>query len=537
MAYLTYSSNCRGGAAYSDRSYVIYVDTGSKNRRFNKDTTEALLIKQDGPYNLENIKIRTLLKAKTFTSVKDYLREIGKVVETPSPWALVKVLVGKTWMSGTRFYTLTQPSTDAPQEPSFGEAAEEVLKATEAAVYAMPDALARRHNGEMPVWSHNGRHLFHSEGQWWIGDCVELQRGYLLIEGCDSGDPRQLDLTETMPMVWQNVADNEEWLMTNELTVECSEEVDDSGMPMTVTVGGTSGIESCDERLLGAYSLTWRKGPKTKAKVEVVKPTLTPEGADGLPETGIVMGAYGPGIQQLQTALSDATNGELTFATPGYFGPPTRDAIKALQRRTDGLRVSGTLDALTRQWLLDHKTPGPFDESRPSRQNACSVVPGDTNYQDDEDDDIEVPGEVILPAPAQEMDRPIDRSFADYPGMSEEYRVRFRPVGGHKTPGTWGGDGVIYRQGYYENSVTKNGYHGYTIRLHHQALHLYSVAEYAEIGLGMEISAADAWSRIEVKVNGRWMLGTFAAKQLFNIEVQEDQNGVLTEFQGISRQY
>jgi hypothetical protein len=53
----------------------------------------------------------------------------------------------------------------------------------------------------------------------------------------------------------------------------------------------------------------------------------------------------------------------------------------------------------------------------------------------------------------------------------------------------------------------------------------------------MEISAADAWSRIEVKVDGRWMLGTFAAKQLFNIEVQEDQNGVLTEFQGISRQY
>lgn len=117
MAYLTDSSNCLGGTAYSDKSYVIYVDTGSKNRRFNQDTTEALLIKQDGPCNLENIKIRTWLKAKTFTSLVDYLREIGNVVEAPSPWSLVKVLVGDTWISGTRFYTNTQPSTDAPKEP------------------------------------------------------------------------------------------------------------------------------------------------------------------------------------------------------------------------------------------------------------------------------------------------------------------------------------------------------------------------------------------------------------------------------------
>jgi len=302
---VTDSSNCRGGSAYSDKSYVIRVDTGNKNRRLNDDTTEALLIKQEGPCNLENIKIRTLLKAKTYTSVEDYIREIGKVVETPSPWSFVKVLVGDTWMSGTRFYTNTQPSTDEQQEPSFEAAA--------------------------------------------------------------------------------------------------------------------------------------------------------------------------------------------------------------------------------------------FDESRPPRQNACSVVPGDTNYFDDEeeDDDIEVPGEVILPAPAPatEMDRPVDRCFTDYPGMEKEYRVRFRPVDGRRIPGTWGGDGVIYCQGYYENRLTKHGYHGYTIRLHHQALHLYSVADYAKIGLGMEISAADAWSRIEVKVDGRWMLGTFAAKQLFNIEVQCNSLGKLTEFQGISRQY
>ena len=296
---VSYSSNCRGGSAYSDRSYVICVDTGSKNQRLNQATTEALLIKQDGPCNLENIKIRTCLKVKTYTSVADYISGVGNVLETPTPWAFVKVLVGKRWIKGPLFYTNTQPSTDSPQEPIF-------------------------------------------------------------------------------------VA------------------------------------ESCDK-------------------------------------------------------------------------------------------------------------------SRPTRQNACSVVPEDTNHH--EDDDIEVSGDAILPATAPEIERPIDRSFADYPGMSEEYRVRFRPVGGHKTPGTWGGDGVIYCQGYYENSITKHGYHGYTIRLHHQALHLYSVAEYAEIGLGMEISAADAWSRIEVKVNGRWMLGTVAAKQLFNIEVQEDQNGVLTEFQGISRQY
>lgn len=303
---VTYSSNCRGGSAYSDKSYVICVDTGSKNRRCNEDTTEALLIKQEGPCNLENIKIRTWLNAKTYTSVADYIREVGKVVETPTPWSFVKVLVGNTWIKGPRFYTNTQPSTDAPQEPIFGAAA--------------------------------------------------------------------------------------------------------------------------------------------------------------------------------------------------------------------------------------------FDESRPPRQNACSVVPGDTNYHTEEGADIEVPEEVILPAHALEMDRPIDRCFTDYPGMSEEYHVRFRPVSGAHTPGTWSGNGVISRQGYYENSVTKNGYHDYTISLDEMAQtpedsdiqHLFSVAEFAEIGLGHKVSCVDAWSRIEVKVDDRWMLGTFAAKKLFNIEVQENQHGVLTEFRGLN---
>lgn len=301
---VTYSSNCRGGSSYSDKSYVICVDTGSKNQRLNQDKTEALLIKQDGPYDLENIKIRTCLKAKTYTSVADYIREVGNVVETPNPWSFVKVLVGDRWIKGPLFYTNTQPSTDSPQEPSF-------------------------------------------------------------------------------------VA------------------------------------ESCDE-------------------------------------------------------------------------------------------------------------------SRPTRQNSFSVVPGDTNYH--EDDKKEDVGDAILPATAPEMDRPIDRSFADYSGMSEEYRVRFRPVSGVHTPGTWSGNGVISRQGYYQNCVTKNGYHNYTIRLDqiaqtHDKIHeqnLYSVSEYAEIGLGQWVEAVDAWSRIEIKVGDRWMLGTFAAKKLFNIEVQENQHGVLTEFRGLN---
>lgn len=301
---VTYSSNCRGGSSYSDKSYVICVDTGSKNQRLNQDKTEALLIKQDGPYDLENIKIRTCLKAKTYTSVADYIREVGNVVETPTPWSFVKVLVGDRWIKGPLFYTNTQPSTDSPQEPSVG-------------------------------------------------------------------------------------------------------------------------AESCDE-------------------------------------------------------------------------------------------------------------------SRPTRQNSCSVVSGDTNYhEDDKEEDI---GDAILPATAPEMDHPIDRSFADYPGMSEEYRVRFRPVSGVHTPGTWSGNGVISRQGYYQNCVTKNGYHNYTIRLDeiaqtHDKIHeqnLYSVSEYAEIGLGQWVEAVDAWSRIEIKVGDRWMLGTFAAKKLFNIEVQENQHGVLTEFRGLN---
>ena len=301
---VSYSSNCRGGSAYSDRSYVICVDTGSKNQRLNQATTEALLIKQDGPCNLENIKIRTSLKVKTYTSVADYISGVGNVLETPTPWAFVKVLVGNRWIKGPLFYTNTQPSTDSPQEPSF-------------------------------------------------------------------------------------VA------------------------------------ESCDK-------------------------------------------------------------------------------------------------------------------SRPNRQNACSVVPEDTNHH--EDDDIEVSGDAILPATAPEIERPIDRSFADYPGMSEEYRVRFRPVSGVHSPGTWSGNGVISRQGYYQNCVTKNGYHNYTIRLDKMAQthdkiydqNLYSVSEYAEIGLGQWVEAVDAWSRIEIKVGDRWMLGTFAAKKLFNIEVKENQHGVLIEYRGLS---
>ena len=305
---VSYSSNCRGGSAYSDKSYVIRVDTGNKNRRLNIDTTEALLIKQEGPYNLENIKIRTWLKAKTYTSVEDYIREIGHVVETPSPWSFVKVLVGDTWMSGTRFYMLTQPSTDAPQEP--------------------------------------------------------------------------FPLSE------------------------------------------------------------------------------------------------------------------------------------------------------------------PFDESRPPRQNACSVVPGDSNYQGDDD---EVAGETILPALDTEMAGPVPRAFTDYPGMDEEFRIRFRPVDGVHTPGTWSGNGVIFRHGYFQNPLTKHGYHEYEIRLDHMAQsanpdlnytqNLFSVAEFAKIGLGHEVSPVDAWSRIEVNIDGRWTLGTSAAKKLFNIEVQENQRGVLSEFRGLNREY
>jgi hypothetical protein len=186
----------------------------------------------------------------------------------------------------------------------------------------------------------------------------------------------------------------------------------------------------------------------------------------------------------------------------------------------------------------------PFDESRPSRQSACSVVPGDTNYHDEDDED-DVAGETILPAPDTEMAGPVPRAFTDYPGMDEEFRIRFRPVGGVHTPGTWSGNGVIFRQGYYENCVTKNKYHGYTIRLDEMAQtpedsdiqYLFSVAEYAEIGLGQWTKAVDAWSRIEIKVDDRWMLGTFAAKKLFNIEVLENKHGELTEFRGLNREY
>lgn len=192
--------------------------------------------------------------------------------------------------------------------------------------------------------------------------------------------------------------------------------------------------------------------------------------------------------------------------------------------------------------------PEPFDESRPPRQNACSVVPGDSNYHDDEDnDDEEVAGETILPSLDTDMSGPVPRAFTDYPGMDEEFRIRFRPVDGVHIPGTWSGNGVIFRHGYFENPITKHGYHEYEIRLDHMAQStnpdlnytqsLYSVAEFAEIGLGHKVSNVDAWSRIEVNIDGRWTLGTFAAKKLFNIEVQENQRGVLSEFRGLNREY
>lgn len=191
--------------------------------------------------------------------------------------------------------------------------------------------------------------------------------------------------------------------------------------------------------------------------------------------------------------------------------------------------------------------PEPFDESRPPRQNACSVVPGDSNYHgEEEDDEVEVAGEVILPALDTEMSGPVPRAFTDYPGMEEEFRIRFRPVDGVHTPGTWSGNGVIFRHGYFENPLTKHTYYEYEIRLDHMAQssnsdlnyvqNLYSVAEFAKIGLGHKISNVDAWNHIEVNIDGRWTLGTFAAKTLFNIEVQENQRGVLTEFRGISRE-
>ena len=116
--------------------------------------------------------------------------------------------------------------------------------------------------------------------------------------------------------------------------------------------------------------------------------------------------------------------------------------------------------------------PEPFDESRPPRQNACSVVPGDSNYHDDEDnDDEEVAGETILPSLDTEMSGPVPRAFTDYLGMDEEFRIRFRPVDGVHTPGTWSGNGVIFRHGYFQNPITKNGYHEYEIRLDHMAEH------------------------------------------------------------------
>ncbi len=78
------------------------------------------------------------------------------------------------------------------------------------------------------------------------------------------------------------------------------------------------------------------------------------------------------------------------------------------------------------------------------------------------------------------MSGPVPRAFTDYPGMDEEFRIRFRPVDGVHTPGTWSGNGVIFRHGYFENPLTKHTYYEYEIRLDHGTEHQPRFELYAE---------------------------------------------------------
>jgi hypothetical protein len=113
-------STCRGGAAYGNNSYTIRVKLDAINR--DVEATEALFVKgrSAAAQSRGTFNIRTQT-GETFQSLGHYLNHYTPLLKpefTPTDtWSDVEVLIDNEWVPGNRFFTLAQPSTDAPTMP------------------------------------------------------------------------------------------------------------------------------------------------------------------------------------------------------------------------------------------------------------------------------------------------------------------------------------------------------------------------------------------------------------------------------------
>ena len=113
-------STCRGGAAYGKKSYTIRVKLDAIER--DAEATEAFYIKDSASES--GFRIRTQ-SGKTVHTFADYvmlhnhlLKKDYSLPDTLSSlWCEIDVLVENEWVPGNRFFTLAQPSTDAPTMP------------------------------------------------------------------------------------------------------------------------------------------------------------------------------------------------------------------------------------------------------------------------------------------------------------------------------------------------------------------------------------------------------------------------------------
>ena len=116
-------STCRGGAAYGKDRYVIRVKMEAIER--DAEATEAFYIKD--PASESGFRIRTQT-GKTVHTFADYVKEHKHLLkkefsswsEASSLWCNAELLVDNEWVPGNQFFTLAQPSTDAPTMPFLG---------------------------------------------------------------------------------------------------------------------------------------------------------------------------------------------------------------------------------------------------------------------------------------------------------------------------------------------------------------------------------------------------------------------------------
>lgn len=104
----------RGGNAYQKRSYTIRI---RPDFAYPGQDTEALLVKRGENDNLDFVRIRDQ-DGNTFTEMIAYVNSHAdrSTLGVSLPWHCIDVSVHDEWVPGSRFYTLSQPSCEAPIE-------------------------------------------------------------------------------------------------------------------------------------------------------------------------------------------------------------------------------------------------------------------------------------------------------------------------------------------------------------------------------------------------------------------------------------